>query len=264
MAKVELSVGLKLDLLKIILIENEVAALAQLKELVSEYLAEAKIVGTAGSINAGIALIREQQPDIVFLDVELDDGLSFDILRAFPNPSFLVVFCTAFEHYAMSAIRMSAVDFLLKPIEAIDFSAVVNKLHTRLYQKQQLESQAQLLQNLYAPVSEQKIILRDAQHLYFLYPRDLMYVQAEGRYSLFFSAILPEGKLLISQNLRVYEELLTPHHFFRCHHSHLVNLNNIVRVDKASSSLLLENGTAIPISQRKRDKLIKKLKEISI
>lgn len=248
----------------IAIIENEVAAQQQLKRLSTQLFPEAKITGFAATVPGGLRLIRNTQPKVVFLDVELDDGLGFDILQHCPRPDFLVVFFTAFQHYALQAIQMSAVDYLLKPILTDDFQEMVEKIRHRLQQAGRIEEQAPLLKNLYTPPTQQKLILRDIQHLYVLDPSDIDYCKAEGRYTRFVSAALPKGDVLISQNLQVYEGLLSHHQFFRCHHSYLINLQKVNQVDRMNLQITLRNQAQVPLSHRKRLAFLEALDKMAL
>ena len=246
------------------IIENEAAAQQQLKRLSAEHFPGAMVTGIATSVQEGLRLIRNTQPKVVFLDVELDDGLGFDILRHFPRPDFLVVFFTAFQHYALQAIQMSAVDYLLKPILTDDFQEMVEKIQHRLKQEKRIEEQAPLLKNLYTPPTQQKLILRDVQHLYVLDPTNIAYCKAEGRYTRFVSAALPKGEVLISQNLQIYEGLLSKHHFFRCHHSYLINLQEVKQVDRMNLQITLSNQAQVPLSHRKRHAFMEALDKMAL
>lgn len=248
----------------IAIIENEVAAQQQLKRLSTQYFPGAAITGFAANVPEGLRLIQNTQPKVVFLDVELDDGLGFDILRHFPSPDFLVVFFTAFQHYALQAIQMSAVDYLLKPILSDDFQEMVEKIQRRLKQERRIEEQAPLLKNLYTPPTQRKLILRDVHNLYVLDPTTIAYCKAEGRYTRFVSAALPKGEVLISQNLQIYEGLLSQHHFFRCHHSYLINLQEVKQVDRMNLQITLSNQAQVPLSHRKRHAFLEALDNMAM
>lgn len=249
--------------IRTVVVENEQAALAQLQDYLVRYFPTAQVLGQAANIEDGIKLIKHAKPQLVLLDVELDDGLSFSILEAFPEANFLVVFCTAFEHYALRAIQLSALDYLLKPLVPDVFQTMVQKIEKRVYEQAFYQQQARLLSNLQVDQSKRRIALRDAQHIYFVAPEQLLYCQAEGRYTHFYANSLPNGKVIISQHLRLYEELLKQWSFYRCHHSYLVNLREITRINKAEGTITLSNNAQIPLSHRKREGLLQAMASIS-
>lgn len=242
--------------MRTLIIDNEPAIVATLQRLLADHCPEVHLVGTADGVASGRELIRQQQPELVFLDVEMGDGTGLDLLRQLPNRDFQVVFITAYGHYAVHAFQFSAIDFLLKPIDPEDLVRAVARAR-EAQEKENLHLQLAVLMGHMENLSQEgrKIVLKDAESLHVLAITEIIHCGAEGSYTRFF---LQNGRqILVSKNLREYEKLLQPHGFFRPHHSHLVNVRRIVRFDKADGGLLvLSDGSTLPVSHRKREQLM--------
>lgn len=248
-------------MLKILIVENEVAALHQIKERCATFFPEAIVVGSAASVEAARISIKQKEPDILLLDVELDDGTAFDLLQQVSLPQTHVIFLTAHEKYAVQAFRMNAIDFLLKPILPLHFKEMVEKLRKAQGDRQSQWLLQQFLQNRQLPKPQQQLLLKDADNIHVVAPHDILYCQADGRYTTFH---LSQNKITISQHLKLYEATLTPFNFFRCHHSFLINLEKIVRVDKPMLQIVLQGGHRIPLANRKKERFYEALKDRSI
>lgn len=248
-------------MLKILIVENEVAALKQIKEFCAAFFPEAMVVGSAASVAAAHIAIKQKTPDILLLDVELDDGTAFHLLQQVSLPNTHVIFLTAHEKYAVQAFRLNAIDFLLKPILPVQFKEMVEKLRKAQGNRQSQWLLQQFLQNRQLPKSQQQLLLKDADNIHVVTPSDILYCQADGRYTTFH---LSQNKITISQHLKRYEATLAPFNFFRCHHSFLINLEKIVRVDKPMLQIVLQEGHRIPLANRKKDRFYEALKARSI
>jgi two-component system LytT family response regulator len=195
--------------------------------------------------------------DLIFLDIEMGDGTGFDFLQKVPTHNFQLIFSTSFNHFAIKAFKYSAIDYLLKPVDVIDLQnslqKAVSNIHSQSFQKQ-LEI---LLQQLPIQATPNKqIVLKDIDKTYFVNIKDIIYCQAEGAYTKFY--INNSEPILVSHNLRSYEELLEPAGFIRTHHSCLVNPQSIKIFDKKTDGgiLILDGGHSVPVSQRKKDTIL--------
>ena len=245
--------------LRTLIIDNEeqirIGLVKQLKALcpsVSE-------IKEATGVAAGLKAIAEYEPDLVFLDVEMDDGTGIELIQKLGSFNFQLIFITAHDKYAINAFKLSAIDFLLKPIDAEDLIKAVDKAEQNLKSKT-MDLQFQILQESLSSITinEKKIVLKDSESIYFVKVSDIVHCKAEGPYTEFY--LIPQQKITISKSLKEYEELLEPYGFIRTHHSHLINVKRIVRFDKADGgTLILENKQAVPVSQRKRDQIMELL-----
>ncbi|MCX6320135.1 MAG: LytTR family DNA-binding domain-containing protein [Bacteroidetes bacterium] len=240
--------------MKILLVDNEPEIRAVLKDMVSAWANGMHTIAEADGVQTGLEQIRLVSPDIVLLDVEMNDGTGFDLLKLLSAPSFQLIFTTAHNQYAIEAFRFSAIDYLLKPIDPADLHRALEKAMSHL-SSNTLQQQLSILLQQYAGKNEpeRQIVLKDVDKTYFVKISDILYCEADGSYTKFyFSNAEP---LFVSRNLRSYEELLAPAGFIRTHHSCLVNPSKIKVYDRKTDSgtLILEGGHSIPVSQRKKD-----------
>lgn len=245
--------------MKALIIDNEKQIREGLLEMISISCPQITEVNEAGGIEDGIESIHQHKPDIVFLDVEMNDGTGFDLLRKITNPDFGLVFITAHDKYAVDAFRFSAIDFLLKPINRQDLIASVERVEA-FRKREDLQRQIQVLQESLGTLknNDKKIVLKDSESFHFVNVTDIIRCEADGAYTRF--VITGNKTILISKVLKEYEELLAEFHFVRVHNSHLVNMRQVVRFDRADGgNLIMANGNIVPVSGRKRDSLLSML-----
>lgn len=247
-------------MLKAIIIDDESKARSALKQELAFNCPEIELIGEADSVESAVALINQVSPDLLFLDIQLSDGLGFHIVEKIDPDEFAIIFTTAYSEYALKAFKTNAVDYLLKPISGDDLKNSVAKaiLNRRNDQHKQMELLiSQLNQRSGQPG---KIVLKDINKTYFVKTDDILYCEAEGIYTKF--VLEDKSSILVSKNLKEYETLLEPLGFLRTHHSFLVNPYKIKLFDKTDGgTLVLENGIHIPVSQRKKDSVLKILEQ---
>jgi two-component system, LytTR family, response regulator len=246
---------------KVLIVDNERPICEATRELLLAFCPEVEQIEMANDIPGALALVRHFQPDMLFLDVELDDGFTgFDLLRQLQNPNFELVFVTAHDKYAIDAFRFSAIDFLLKPIDPDALMHSVQKA-ARHRQNQHLNEQITFLLDRMASPSEanKRLVLKDANHIYYLRPQEIRYCEADGVYTRFF--VENSSPITVSKNLKEYEQILEPLGFLRTHNSYLVNPDKILRYDKNNDTLLLEGGLSVPLSQRKKEAILRWLEQ---
>ena len=259
--------------MKAAIIEDELHSREFLKSIVSELFPDIQIVGSAESVSAGIALIEQTQPDLVFLDIEMQSGTGFDLLQQVNRRDFDVIFTTAYDHYAIQAIKFSAVDYLLKPIDLEELQVAVDKVRERRSLSRQTQPNAlhaeltqppvaspnraleMLLANLQNPAQPQTITLATSDGLEFVPLATIIRLEAAGAYTTFH---LKDGKkIVVSKNLKEYENLLPPRQFFRVHNSHLINLHEVRRMIKTDGGYaVMSDGVSVMISPKKRDEFL--------
>jgi two-component system LytT family response regulator len=236
-----------------VVIDDEPDAVNFISTIIKEYCPGLEVVGKANSVKEGITLINDMKPDLVFLDVEMPNGTGFDLLANFPEKNFDVVFITAFNHYAIRAIKFSAVDYILKPVNISEFIESVNKIIHRRKSKQASgnENFEALLENLRTSYPS-RLVIPTSDGREYLNPNDIIRIEADRSYSWFF--INDKRKILVSRNLKEYQDLLNDRNFFRPHNSHLINLDYVkkfVRVD--GGYIEMTDGAQVPISRSRKD-----------
>jgi len=226
--------------------------------LIKQYCPNVAIIAEADSVASGVVAIKKYLPDLVFLDVEMNDGTGFDLLRKLKPIDFKVIFITAFQEFAVKAFRFSAIDFLLKPIDPSDLIEAVKKAQETL-SKEMLELQfSTLFSNIERPRNLQKIVLKTAEKVYSINVQDIIRCESEKNYTTFY--MLNGQKLLVSTTLKEYETMLLPMGFFRTHQSHLINMlyfDHYVKTD--SGSIIMKDKTVIPLSVRKKEEFFSAL-----
>ncbi len=240
--------------MKILLVDNEKEIRSILKDMVMICGNGQHIIEEADGVESGVAKINSFDPNIVLLDVEMNDGTGFDLMKQIPSPSFQLIFTTAYNQYAIQAIKFSAIDYLLKPIDPVELNNSLQKAKENISSQTLQKQLAVLLQQFSTkPEPEKQIVIKDIDKTYFIKMNDILYCEAEGSYTKFY--LSNSEPIFVSRNLRYYEDLLAPAGFFRTHHSCLVNPSKIKIYDRKTDSgtLILEGGHTVPVSQRKKD-----------
>ena len=243
--------------MKILLVDNEEEIRLVLKDMVTAWAKGMHTIEEADGVASGLQKINALEPDIVLLDVEMNDGTGFDLLKQLVNPAFQLIFTTAHNQYAIQAFKFSAIDYLLKPIDPVELNASLQRASDHV-SGSVLQKQLSVLMEQFSPRNEpdRQIVLKDIDKTYFIKMSDILYCEAEGSYTKFY--IANSDPIFVSRNLRSYEELLAPAGFIRTHHSCLVNPAKIKVYDRKTDSgtLVLEGGHTIPVSQRKKEFVI--------
>jgi two-component system LytT family response regulator len=245
--------------MKVLIIDNEVNLRTAIRVLLEAFCSEITSIETADGVKSGLAKISSYKPDILLLDVEMEDGTGFDLMRQVPDPSFQLIFVTAHNQYAIEAFKFSAIDYLLKPIDPDALQKGIHKAIGNI-RSNNLHRQVQILLEQLSGVKskEHKIVLKDIDNTWFVKVSDILYCEAEGTYTRFY--LSGEAPILVSKNLKEYEDILEPLGFIRTHHSYLANADKIKSYIKTDGgALLLEGGFSIPVSQRKKDVVLQAL-----
>lgn len=243
-----------------LIVDNEKAIRDGLKILIESVCPEITAIHEAHDVSSARQVIKKENPELVFLDVELDHESGFDLAETFNDPHFSLVFITAHNKYAVDAFRFSAIDFLLKPIDPDELLRAIERAR-QSKQKNELVEQLNILKESFKNPTQaaRKIVLKDQDSIYFVKVSDILYLEADGPYTRFF--IKDSGHpILISRNLREYEIMLEDQGFIRAHHSYLVNSNHVIKFDKTDGgSLVLTDNSRVSISQRKKEFVLQKL-----
>lgn len=255
-------------MIRAIIIDDEPSALSVLSSLLQQFCRhDVELVGTTLSPLEGKKMIEQLKPDLVFLDIEMPGMSGFDLVRSFDKPAFRVVFCTAYDAYAVEAFRLSALDYLLKPIGEEDVVNAVQKIKTNIQKNQnQLNTQLEQLTwilNHHKEGIEQKIAIGMADKIVFISVSDIVYCEANSNYT---HVYLKDGeKLVSSKTLGEFEAQLGVNQFLRIHHHYLINLGRVKEFQKQDGGyVIMENGKELEVSQRKRKDFLDAIQNIII
>jgi two-component system LytT family response regulator len=234
------------------IIEDEGRSRRMLQKMLREHCPQIRVVGEADSVKAGLATIAELRPQLVFLDIELRSETSFEILEKLPEINFELIFTTAFDHYALKAIKFCAIDYLLKPIDLNELLNAVAKAEKRLSHEYLNKNLEALLNNIKAgPQNNHRIALPTVEGFLFVNVSDIIYCEGSGSYTKFI--LKQAGQIITSKHLKEYEDLLTGYNFFRVHKSYFVNLQEIQKYIRGDGGqLIMSNGAALHVSKHRK------------
>lgn len=239
--------------------DDEVRSRELLQNLLEEFCPQLQILGNAASVDDAVRSVNQLQPQILFLDIEMHPGTGFDILQKLPSSAFhQVIFTTAYDQYAIQALRISAIDYLLKPIDVPELQSAVQKAIQQIDGKYPQHQLQHLLQNLVKQQKDQSISLSTAEGLEFVPINSIIHLEANGAYTVFH---LKEGrKIMVSRNLKEFETMLAEHGFFRVHNSYLVNLKEIRKYLRTDGGyVVMSNDISLSISPKKKEELLQQL-----
>lgn len=244
--------------LKTIIVDDNYNSLQNLQQKIAEFCPDLQVAATSQLPEEAIALIRQHSPDLLFLDIEMPRMNGFRMLDELEQYDFDVVFTTAYNHYAIDAIRISAFDYLTKPIAIKDLQNTVERLietHT-LQTKQKFELLRQSFTD--SKSQEDRIAVPTGDGLEFLPIKNILRLESSSNYSKIF---LTDGKnMVVTRLLKDFESLLEPYQFYRVHHSHLVNLRHIKKYIRGDGGqVIMHNGDVIDVARRKKEEFLKLL-----
>lgn len=241
-------------MLKAIIVEDMPEAVQLLISDIQTYCKEIQIIGTASSVVNAAKLLRQEIPDIIFLDISLSDGTGFDLLEIFPDLKANIIFTTAHEEFALRAFRYSATNYLLKPIDAELLQKAIEKVKNRKYS---MTPSIEILKETinHPNTLPSRISLSTSEKIHIVTIADIIRCESDGNNTWFF---LHSGeKVYVTKTLKYFEDILTQHHFIRVHQSHLVNFNYLLEFSKRDGGFLrLKNGHEIPVSVRKKAEVL--------
>ena len=238
-------------MLKVVLIDDELDALKVLSEFLTKFTnTQIKIAGTANNLDEGIKIIKSTKPDLVFLDIDMPSRSGLDIYESFENPEFKIIFVTAYNEYAIDALKKNASDYLLKPVNFIELQEALNKVTKEIEESQkhnEVEDKANLLSSV--GIEGENIVFEVQGGFIMENTRNIEYCYANQSYSVIVTYLGKE--ITLTKPLKALKDMLTDNHFYRTHKSYLVNIHYIRKFVKASESyVLLKSGSKIPVSVR--------------
>jgi len=215
------------------------------------------VVGEADGVQRGLEAIRENKPDVVFLDIEMGDGTGFDLLNGLKEINFQIIFTTAHDAYGIKAIKFSALDYLLKPVDVQELVKAVAKLDKNASNKQVKDSIQLLLENMRDSKhpAGKRLALHSLEKVHLVSIDDIVRCESQGAYTIFH--LKSKEQILATKNLKEFEQMLEEHDFIRVHHSHLINFAYIKEyIKKDGGYAIMTDKSEVPVSFRKRAHLL--------
>lgn len=244
-------------MLTAIIIDDEASSRNALRQKLVNHCPNVTVTAECENGEAGIIAIETQQPDIVFLDVEMPRMNGFTMLQQLTNKNFEVIFITAYDHYAIRAIKFSALDYLVKPVEVEDLKTAVAKASSKKKQNNNNSRVEILLQNLLdEKAAHQRIAISSMEGLQFVLTDEIIYLEANSNYTSFF--LSGNRKITATKTLKDFEDILPAAIFIRIHHSFLINKNRVEKYIKGDGGqVLMMNGVTLDVSRRKKEEFIR-------
>ncbi|WP_222983233.1 LytR/AlgR family response regulator transcription factor [Flagellimonas meishanensis] len=237
--------------LRTIIVEDEANSREILRNYLAKYCKEVELFGEAANIAEGLKLIQKNNPDLVFLDVEMPFGNAFDLLDQVPDRNFEIIFVTAYNQYAMDALNQHAAYYLMKPIDIDELVKAVDYVRDVKQKEQALEGQVLKAKTVH---TEGKITLPQQDGFQVLEVGEIYFCKADDNYTEIY---LEKRKIVVSKTLKYFEDALAPYAFARIHKSYLVNVAEVVKYKKGKGgSVVLSNGKELSVSAAKKSNLL--------
>ncbi len=241
-------------MIRSVIIDDEVNNIDNLNGLLQQYCPQVHVAGTAMNAESGARIIKELAPQLVFLDIQMPDKSGFDMLKDLHDYNFEIILATAYDTYGIQAVKFSALDYLLKPLNIAELKSAVTKAEKRIKESQknhELENLLTLIKNR-EEKSTHRLALPTMKETRFVNPREIIRCESTNAYTSFY--LVNNEKIVVSKPIYEYEELLADFNFIRCHQSHLINTHFVKSWLKGNGDhLILENGTQIPVSRNKKE-----------
>ncbi|MGI8891966.1 MAG: LytR/AlgR family response regulator transcription factor [Bacteroidia bacterium] len=247
-------------MIKTIIIDDEARGRDTLKNLLKRYCFEVEVTGEAGSVLDGFKLINNEAPDLVFLDIEMPGHNGFDLLEMFKEIPFKVIFTTAYDKYAIKAIKYSALDYLLKPIDIDELILSISRVNNTKKDAGQAKYDV-LFNNIKSENKRKKVAIPDIEGLVFIYLDEIVRCESDSNYT--YIHLINKKRITASRTLRDFEELFSEENFFRVHRSHLINLEHLKKYIKGEGGFaVMADDSKVEVSRRKKSEFMEVLAHI--
>jgi len=246
-------------MVKALIIDDEQVAVSLLGMMIERHLPEITSLQSLTNPALALKLINEYKPDIVFLDIEMPYQNGFELLKSLPEISFDIVFTTAYDKYAIQAIKFSALDYLLKPIDADELRETFGRfIQKSITNKGKDATVKNLLENLQQENrTRHKLALPTTSGMQFFLPKDIIRCEGISNYTKFYFS--NHHSITTSKTIKEYEEILLPHKFIRIHKSHLINAEFVSGYVSQSNNLIMKDGTFVEVSRRRKKEVLEGL-----
>ena len=237
-------------MVRAVIIDDEKWVRNNIRNRIEEHFSsEIQIIGEATSIVESIALIEKSKPSLLFLDIELKDGYSFEIFEKIKDKTFHIIFITGFDEHAIKAIKIGALDYILKPIDVDEFITATKKAIDKI-ETEDLKEQLKVANNYFKGLDKKQIVLKTHETNYIVKEEAIYYCKSDGNYTTFYTNL--DQKIMISKSMKKVEEILSKDTFIKTHQSYLVNKNYVTSYTK-DGYLILNTNIKIPVSSRRRE-----------
>lgn len=247
--------------IRTVLIEDERKSMMTLQTLLERYCPEVEIVGTGSNVEQGIKVLREQHPDLAFLDIAMPDGDAFDLLERLGSIDFAIIFITAYNEFALKAFEFSALHYLLKPVNYMDLQHAVQRFK-KVKPGNTIQSQVEVMNhNLHNHF--EKITLPGSDGLEIIALREIVRIEASSNYSIVY--LTNKKTIIVSKTMNQFEEILKDSDFIRIHNTHMVNLEHVKKYQRGQGGLvILADGTQLAVSRSRKNDFLERLKAHSL
>jgi len=246
-------------MIRTVLVDDERASIGILKKLLKAHCPQVEVIGEADSVKAALEVIPACSPDLVLLDIAINNENAFDLLNGLDEIEFQIIFVTAWNDHAIEAFKYSAVDYLLKPVDAAELQRAIKKVVKRSHEKEVIENLKVLQENIQdLQLSQQKIAVPTMQGLSFIPLKDIVRLEANGPCSILY---LDNSEPITSTRIiKEYEELLPANIFYRIHNAHIINVNKVQNYHKGRGGyVIMEDGTSIEVAFRRKEDFLNRL-----
>jgi two-component system LytT family response regulator len=244
---------------KAVIVDDELGARESLSKMLEKNCKNIQVVAKADNMMNAFIEITNHQPDLVFLDIEMPNGNAFDLLEKFKEINFNIIFVTAYDHYAIKAIKFSAIDYILKPVDPEELVKAVSRFESQHENKTSLDKKFKtLLSNVKPENKLKKVGIPDGDGLVFINLADIIRCDSDGNYTYF---LLTSGKkIIVSRTLGEYEQMFAEDNFFRVHRSHLINLEHVKKYIKGEGGyVIMSDNSQVEVSRRNKNEFLEKL-----
>lgn len=244
-------------MIKAIIIDDERNAIEGLTWELSKFKDKIELVKTFTNPESALDYVKANHVDCAFLDIEMPTMDGFTFLEKIPNRNFSVVITTAYNEYALKALKKEALDYLLKPIDSDDLREAISKIEKQYLARHSIENFENILIKFNKNNTRKKISISTDGKLIFLEPDDIIYIESDGNYCTLY--LKNSKKIVVTKKLKSFSELLPEEEFFRIHNSYIINLNKVKEFIKVDGYVVLENNIKIPVSRQRKTEFLNKL-----
>jgi len=241
---------------KLVIIDDEASARIILRGFIEKFFPEYEVIGEADTVEKGIEVLQNTSPDLVFLDIQLNNGTGFNILEAIGEHNFHVVFVTAYENFAIEAFRFAAMDYLLKPLKITDLRNTLQRFEQRTLLKPDTLKTTTLQENIKLnDLRQGKIVLPSVEGFEVVNMQDIIRLESDRNYTRIY--LIGKAEFIVSRTLKEFEDMLAQYDFFRIHHSHIIHLKYIKKYIRGQGGeVVMTDESIVPVSRAKKEEFM--------